>query len=832
MPAVVTSSHRISTLCALACFIGIASGGASATAAPGPAPASVNTAAAVTKASGGQSSLAVGFDTAGVLRAALCTKEPCTTQGGKAVETPAEARQNVKNARLRAVRIGNDRTAIVVTIPLPQARSWEAVIVAPIGGREPKVVWSGLTGYVEGVEGERSGPMVFVDNGVYVGEQREDRTLCGRPAILAPKVLNPTTLELHSAKVQRLTEAERSRAVQLVAKRNDAPMPSHSMLTPLWATSASGTELPGALADGNVETAWAENRTGVGRGEFAVLLAPPELSLTGFAVVVRPPTRQLPNAVAPKEFWLATDTSVYRVTMPEDAWKNPGARYEVTLDKPVKTGCIAVVLEDAYGDKDDARVAIAELAAHTALETAALPDLVKALKGGGEKAEAAAATLRSAGPDAFAAVAKAFGDLDEPGQRVAMDVMDHAPCEASLPVYIQALIGPFPPHRTAAHDRIRACGDRGAAALEAALASGNEASRTAIANEFAVAAPGPAVRVFLARLTRADQNMRRAYRVALAYASQRPEAVEPIRHALADPTLKEVALIDLLRALGPRIKDYRAAHQAFARLATPNASFRVRYLMLGVAAELAAAGDATAASFLRESLVRDKSPHVRAHAASVVKNPAQYRDELLYAVQDSGVRVREAAVQSLAAGQAQFAQSAIVGRLKSDQWPRVRAAAAQALAKLAPAPTVDQALAESAQEDPSPHVRRPALLALGERRALGQANMVRQQLSDSDEDPTVRSAAALALGMMCHADSVDALTKYALKLGDPNADEAAREIARGALTALSFMQPKDLAKRLAPLQSKGIPSVYREAARAALSARGRCGTGSTRSAMR
>jgi hypothetical protein len=86
--------------------------------------------------------------------------------------------------------------------------------------------------------------------------------------------------------------------------------------------------------------------------------------------------------------------------------------------------------------------------------------------------------------------------------------------------------------------------------------------------------------------------------------------------------------------------------------------------------------------------------------------------------------------------------------------------------------------------------------------------------------------------MMCHAESLDVLTKYALKLGDPNSDEADREIARGALAALGLMQPKDLSTRLAPLQRKEIPSVYREAARAALSARARCGVAATRSAMR
>ena len=119
----------------------------------------MSTTPAVTHPSGGQGALAVGFDGAGNLRAHVCSNEPCGTDGGKVVAVPVEAARLASGARLRVVRLGLERTAVVVEIPdAAAARTWMAVVAAPLTGAEPLVPFSDYTGLIQGVERSPSTP--------------------------------------------------------------------------------------------------------------------------------------------------------------------------------------------------------------------------------------------------------------------------------------------------------------------------------------------------------------------------------------------------------------------------------------------------------------------------------------------------------------------------------------------------------------------------------------------------------------------------------------------------------------------------------------------------
>src|SRR5690606_34594106 len=135
------------------------------------------------------------------------------------------------------------------------------------------------------------------------GEMNESMTLCGRPAVVAPRLLTPGDLKLHPAKVQRLSSEERASAPRLQAQAIDAPVSPAPLLRAISASSAVGN--PAALTDSDLESTWAENRGGSGRGEFVLMLSPPELPIAAFELVVRPPVREIPHAVAPKTFFLA-----------------------------------------------------------------------------------------------------------------------------------------------------------------------------------------------------------------------------------------------------------------------------------------------------------------------------------------------------------------------------------------------------------------------------------------------------------------------------------------------------------------------------------------------
>jgi HEAT repeat protein len=795
-----------------------------------PAGAASRSAIANADARAGQAALSVGFDATGQLRLASCPRAPCPIDNGRVVSLPPEARANAKQARLSVVGIGQQRRAIHVLIPLARGLSdFEVVSVAPLGAGEPQVLFEGVTGLVQGEHGERRGPMVLVtpeaggEHRIVVGEQREDLMLCGRPAILSPRMLLAADLKLHPAKVQRLSAEHRAGAVRVTAERradSTQQTPAYPVLRAVVATSAIGN--PAALTDGNPATSWAENRGGSGRGEFVLMKAPPELPLTGFEVVARPSGEVPANAVSPREFYLATNKLVFHVTLPEDAWKTPGASFVVRLPEPVSTDCVALVTDTAYDEGRDAHVTFAELRAQTEFDATAVEGLVGALAGGGERAQAAASALSALGAAGFKAVAEAYSRLDEGGQRVALDMLDAAPCDISAPIFTRALMSPHRAHRIHASARILRCGAAAAAALEEALRSEPRRAHPLFASQLSLIAPDRAVRAIVPTLDDKDKERRRLLRVALGRAVQAPEADVAIRETLRGATLAPVAAIDLLRALGNRIPTFAVeASPVLARLTGQQATFRTKFLLLEPAARLAAR-DASARRFVEDSLWRDRDPHLRGQAARVVTDAQQFRAPLLRAVEDPQVRVREAAVETLGAARASYAAPALARRLEADPWPLVRAASANALAQLGPDGAVDSALA-SALEDPSAHVRRPVLLALGERRARRHAEDVRDRLDDRDEDSAVRAAAASALGSMCDTGSLTELTRYARLLADPTALQEQRVIGTAALGALARLRPADLKQRVAPLLDVRVPMPVRQAAQAALSAKVTCG---------
>jgi len=771
----------------------------------------------------GQGGLAVGFDAAGALRAATCSAPGCSINRGTEVPFPAELRPAIPSAQFSVVGIGEGRRAIVASLQDPHsARSWSAVLVAPLTGREVDVIFAGITGLSAGEEGTRRGKRVEIsppdESGarrILVGDVQEDVSLCGRPTLLAPEVLSSADLKLHPAKVQRLSveEREHARAVSALRVASTEPAPAGvSVLRAVAASSAIGS--PGALTDGNPETTWAENRSGSGRGEFVLLNAPPELPVSGLDVLIRPPLAKLENAVAPREFWLASSHELVHVTMPEDAWKFPGAHYSVKLEPPLQGDCLALVTESAFDENPKARVTFAEVSAESEFDAASVPALVAALAGGGERAQAARAVLRALGPPGFDAVALAFDTLDEGGRRMALDLLDQAPCETSLPVFLKAFTGPSPAEAIHAQGHIRRCGKAAAPALAASVKQAQGGQQSKLLGELLLADAAQCVDVIVSLLDVESRSRRAALRVALARASAVSEAKPRVLAALDDPRVSERVLVEVLRALGPRIAEFQpSAGQVLSRLLAPEHGFRTRFLLLEPSAELAGLDPGVRASFA-QAFSAEPDPRLRAQALSVVRNPRDYAREISRSLGDPDLRVREAAVRASAS--LPEAQPALVERLAKDPWPLVRMAAADALAATPAAPATASALTQ-AVEDESPHVRAHVVSALGAHHVASQLSKIRERLADEDEYPMVRAAAAQALAALCDTSSLSALTAYAQKLADPLAEPGDHMIGAAALLALGDLHPADLSARLAPLRAKTAPAQVRQAVEAVLS---------------
>lgn len=754
----------------------------------------------------GQPGLAVGTDAQGVLRAKLCPKEPCDVEGGLDLGVPRSLASQITSSKISVVGLGSRRRAVVVSVPgAPDGQKFVAVVVAPLGGRAPRVVFAGLTGLVEGADGVRQGKSVTISEpdeagarSILVGLEREDLSLCGRSAVLSPEVLNPADLELHAAKVQRLSAPQRAEATRLSATRAapDAAPAASGVLRALGASSAVGS--PWSLTDDDPSSVWAENRTGVGRGEFIVMSAPSELPLSGFEIMVLPPGAQPATRVAPRELWLVTRHEVFHVTLPPEAARDPEARFRVELPKPVRSDCVALVVESAFADRPDVQVSVAELVALTELGTSDPDALAAALAGGAERARAAGAVLRGLGAPGVVAVSKAFDGLDEGGRRVALEVLDAAPCEQSVPVFVKALGSGVEGQVIHARDRVRRCGRASAAPLERALAKARGRALVTYSLELGLIAPDRALQRLTPRLARANQAERRALRVVLARASSAPESRDVVRRLLTDTALPAVAAIDLLRALGPRTSGFLPeASQALSRLAS-DSSFRTRYLTLEPAAELSP-HDAGARSLLERALRDASDGRLRAHALGLAPRDAAYGPVFQAALSDPNVRVREAAAMAL--GETAFAPAApgLVTALRDDAWPLVRRSAAVALGQL-PTGGVGNADLKDALEDESPSVREAVAASLGARRVTDALPELRERLEDSAERFGVRAASAQALGALCDGDSADRLFDLARRLGDPMASLEDRALGEAALRALVRIHPPDLESRLSPLR--------------------------------
>ncbi|MEO6601266.1 MAG: HEAT repeat domain-containing protein [Polyangiaceae bacterium] len=770
----------------------------------------------------GQAGMAVGFDAAGVLRAVSCAAPGCSVDRGQEVAFPAELRSAIPNAQFSVVGIGDGHRAVVVAVTdVKSARSWSAVLVAPLGSGEPSLVFSGFTGFTAGEDGMRRGKRVDIsppdENGarrIVIGEIQEDLSLCGRPALLAPQLLLSSDLKLHPAKVQRLTVEEREGARTVTAVRvptTDAPTAVFGVLRAVAATSAIGS--PGALTDGNPETTWAENRGGSGKGEFVLLNAPPELAISGLDLQIRSANAKADSGVAPREFWIAGNHDLRHVTMPDDAWKFPGAHYSVKLDPPLQGDCIALVTESAFDESPTARVTFAELSARTEFDSSSVPALVAALAGGGERAQGALAVLRVVGQPGFDAVALAFDTLDEGGRRVALDLLDQAPCETSMPAYLKAFSGLSQAHAIHARDHIRRCGKAAAPFLIAAAKKSQGTLQLNLLGELLLADAAQCVDVIVGMLDVDSRTRRAALRIALARASTLSEAKPRVLAVLGDPQTTERVLVEVLRALGARISEFQpAAGAVLTRLQAPNQSFRTRFLLLRPSAELAELDPGVRASFA-QALASDPDPRFRAQALTVLKNPQDFSTSVSAALNDPDMRVREAAVRASAA--LPNATSALISRLAGDPWPLVRMAAADALSASPSAPNVESALSH-AIGDESPHVRAHVVTALGSHHATAQLGKIRERLADEDEFPMVRAAAAHAVADLCDLKSLDTLTGYAQKLADPMAEPGEHMIGAASLLALGDLRPPDLEARLKPLRVKGAPAQAKQAAEAVL----------------
>jgi HEAT repeat protein len=807
----------------------------------------------VAPAAAGQQALAAAVADGAIVAKVCPSPTGCTATGGTSIDVPADATPLFKQgARLDDIKLVGGKHVVRIVADGSNGERFTLFLAAPLSGKgeTPLVLWSGFTGQSKGEYGEERVNVVIEEKlgdgtRFIIGEQRNDVTICGRAAVVAAREIDPATLTLkRGASIQSLSDTDRAAAVKLTAKlvAEPHPLPVVSLLRAQTASSAVGKAI-GSLTDSDLETSWSENKSGAGRGEFASMTSSSDVAISSFEVVVRPPTTDVPDGTAPKKFYLATQDKLFEVTLPEDGWRKPGTRFEISLPSELSTSCLAVVLDTAFAPAtaDAARVTIAEIIAKTSLDDRTPEALVEMLSG--ERAKPAAALLERAGKPGAEAAMKGYGKLDEAGQRRAEVVIDASPCTVHAPFYVRMMgdklaaanpkrskldVDPALEHAT---DRVRRCGRASASALADLIKTAPPLVKVAAAAELALLAPAESVPVLLDELATTDDNLRREMRTALAHAAKNERAwtalgTELDRDHLSTRT--QVVQIDVLRSLGPRIGNVTGARDAFVSIWSPEATFRTKFLLLGPAAELARTGDERAQALLLAALRTDTDPHVRLRAAQVSARIPALLSALVDAVDDPEVRVREAAVEALGVPSTDAQQAppspllvaALERRLQKDPFTFVRVHAARSLGQLPATGASDDALA-SALKDAVSDVRARAIDGLALHRAKNHLVDLRQIADREDESPEVRSRAILALGVLCDASKIDAWTTLA-RLSMQGMSDGERMIGTAAIAALGDLKPKDLAKRLAPLLDPKAPRNVREAARAAFEAPSEC----------
>jgi HEAT repeat protein len=770
-------------------------------------------------AGGGLQAVTARVD-AGKLRWGTCASAPCALTDEQAI--PVRDVDD-KNVSIKAVEMASGRHALWVHVPTRSAASWDAVLA----GRAGALVYAAETGKIHGQPGSMSGTAIKVvpdgSGHSYVarGSVSEDFTICDREALASAEVLEPQSLEWRGASFQQLDPAEiaKATAVDATARQGAADKP----LAPLLAArfSSSGAH-PSALADGDASTVWSEAAAGSGHGQFVVFGAPNEVPISKLSITVAPPT-PAPNGAAPSHFFLATRDQLFAVTMPEDAWTHPGRAYDVALPQAIKSSCLALVLDEAYATTKSPDVSIAEVSAYSELdgEGASLEKVALDLGAGGRRAQIAEAILKRAGNASLAPITAAWPKLDVVGHARAIDAAEGAQCGAAATrVFLDGLCESDANIQRKAKHALTQC--KQSSEIVAAVQPLAQPMCKDVPTYVAMLGKQGALPKLSEWMSSSDGEMRSTVRHAFANAAQ--EATPQMLVAMINDAQKTpLVRLEMLRAMGARVKEIQAdASKALDALLAPSADMPTRYLSLEPLGELAKAGDRASAARVGNMLAHDPDWPVRARAAELAREVPAVQSELVSAIDDAEPRVRQSALEIIAALRVSPAAVLVEKHLESDPWTFVRVSAARALGAMPAARDIDKALASALGADQSPQARSAIIDALAAHQARSYASAVRARLDDEQELPVVRTAAARALGAMCDPAQLERLTELARSAGDPMASGEDLTLGLAAISALGDIHPADLASRLAKLRDKSVRDAVRAAAEHAIAAPAKC----------
>lgn len=727
------------------------------------------------------------------------------TVGGKLAGSVKVAASATKG-KVAASKSANG-PVILADVTSPAGR--EAVILERAGS-----TWKVATRFALGGVGLDADFSIEVDAtaiGVVRYQTRAGLRRCdSTPAYLFAEGWNGTKFQRLSRIPSGVPETAPAVAAKLDKDPAPAPLVFRARLAShqIGAGDAGGLGTPTELDDAKPDTAWREELTSDGKGQFFTFETRVGAAKAKQLRVIGGGTKL---ANRPKRLGVVSAQGAWHVDVP-DAANDPSAAYVAELPEPI-AGCVTVVVEETYGPGTGA-TSIAELEVFAEGERTGGGDamLVKAVAEGKDGANSAAQALARRGAAGAQAIETELLRTPDAGARsrlvhalVAIDDPAAGPplarAASSSWVRDKELI--------AVIDALGALGMHAELAQLAGKASLEMEARVAAVKRIGTGAAELPLLVDLAG--KGQRELRRAVIERLSAApvdalaeraaqQSRPTAAGDLwravtRRARTTPAERGAALAALVAAL-PSATDYERRYRVIDGIAALGDAAAIAQLQ----ALLKGLPPGAESSALRQVAIRAIGTAPRTEALGLV---------LAYA-QDPDPGVRLAVLSALAgattdpaspwhsSGAPDGIDRVIITALSGDHWPEVRRRAATALGSRCMRPGPSAALTEAVKKDDNMDVRRDALIALVDCRAPGIAELLAKLWDDGKAPLEVRTTAvdlAVALGdAKLGAALVGKFTRWrgaaiesaeALALAQSAAASIARLHAPGAAQALT-----------------------------------------------
>jgi len=724
------------------------------------------------------------------------------------VEARVELPLRAPTIETRVVQLAGRSMGIVELREAP--RHFAVVLDAPSG--RPIARWTGRLD-VHGDPGERRRDVLQVADrtgdgidDLVVASIEEARGICGVETWLDPHAIDPRSGELRPVALRSLPEVPNEPELAARSERPSelsADVPLVRALVPRATTSTAGIASavappPTALADGDVSTAWIEGHPSNGRWEAATFgWIATGLHARHLALV--PPAEP---ARAPSAVWLVHDGGRIRVRGPDA----PGTWW-VTLPDAIETRCLSVVLDAPSGEPATAHTGLAEVRVFTEVESGGgLDTLFTKLAGGGSEGDEAARVLTLVGEAAMPEVARRWPDMPSAERRALVPLLARSVSRDDAKALLRAAARADDELlRDAALDACERSGAPGHGLL------GELVIDPAVGDDAAVrvarVAPSVALQPLLAAFAieggAARPALRDALRVAAARAPQSADVIEA--WVLGSPAASARAAVTL--ALAPA-EETRALAVRVLAAADESDAFEDRWRIASAARFLPRASTNAWVT----NLTRAEEWMLRREALRAIATWPHDDESRALArplLDDPYPRVRAAAATALAALEpTERDVEAIAVLARRDKWPLVRAASIEALTGFERALPILRV----GVDDPSRRVRAAAIDALRVRADDGSWSRIEARMNDDGEWPEVISAGIRFARERCLEVGVPTLTAVIERGRRPDAWAPDVDLAMAAIDALVAIGGAEAEATLTRAASESSPPPLRAAA--------------------